>query len=139
MLSLQPDQELDRIAAGLASAGAFALLLIEAEPLERIERRYGGEPYRSSMNNLKALVTELCEEATDGVELLVTEERSRAAITAFIFCPRSDHHFYGTTLDELSARISRELALKVRRAVYPYLKDQLDLAVSDEYGASHGV
>ncbi len=33
MLSLQPDQELDRIAAGLAGSGALALLLIEAEPL----------------------------------------------------------------------------------------------------------
>jgi EAL domain-containing protein (putative c-di-GMP-specific phosphodiesterase class I) len=129
VLSLQPDQELDRIAAGLSDAGAFALLLIDAEPLERIERRCGGEAYRSSMDNLKALVTELCEEAVSDVEVLVTEERSRATIAAFIFSPRSDHHFYGATLDELIARVSRELALKARRAVYPYLKDQLDLPV----------
>ena len=59
MLSLHPEQELDRIAAGLAGSGALALLLIEAEPLARIERRYGGEAYRQSMEGLKALVHEL--------------------------------------------------------------------------------
>ena len=40
------------------------------------ERRCGGEAYRSSMDNLKALVTELCEEAVSDVEVLVTEDRA---------------------------------------------------------------
>jgi EAL domain-containing protein (putative c-di-GMP-specific phosphodiesterase class I) len=129
VLSLQPDQELDRIAAGLSGAGAFALLLVDAEPLERIERRYGGEAYRSSMDNLQALVSQLCKEAITDVEILVTEERSRATIAAFIFCARSNHRFYGATLDELVACMSRELPLVARRAVYPYLKDRIDLPV----------
>ena len=59
MRSLHPDQELDRIAAGLADSGALALLLIEAEPLARIERRYGGEAYRETLDNLMGLVREL--------------------------------------------------------------------------------
>jgi len=129
VLSLQPDQELDRIAAGLSGAGALALLLVDAEPLERIERRYGGEAYRSSMDNLQGLVAELCEEVVSGIEIFVTEERSRATIAAFIFCPRSDYAFYANTLDELTGRMSRELTLRARRAVYPYLKDQIDLPV----------
>jgi hypothetical protein len=58
LLSLHPDQELDRIAAGLSGAEALALLRVEAEPLERIERRCGGQAYRSSMDGLMNLVGE---------------------------------------------------------------------------------
>jgi EAL domain-containing protein (putative c-di-GMP-specific phosphodiesterase class I) len=129
LLSLHPDQELDRIAAGLSGAGALALLLVEVEPLERIERRYGGEAYRSSMDGLMNLVGELVQEAAPGVDLLVTEERSRGAIACFIFAPRSDAEFYGQTLQELATRIGRELWGRGRRAVYPYLKSPLELPI----------
>jgi EAL domain-containing protein (putative c-di-GMP-specific phosphodiesterase class I) len=129
MLSLHPDQELDRIAAGLADSGALALLLIDAAPLERIERRYGGEAYRESLDNLMGLVRELAEETLSGEQVLITEERSRGAILAFLFCPRSNDHFYGEILDELSSRISNELRSKGRRAVYPYHKGPLELSV----------
>lgn len=129
MFSLQPDQELDRIAAGLSNAGAFSLLLVDAAPLERIERRYGADSFRTAMDNLKELVGDLCSQIVGDVELLITEERSRASIAAFIFCPRSNHHFYSVVLDDLAERVTRELALRGRRAVYPYFKQQLDLAV----------
>jgi EAL domain-containing protein (putative c-di-GMP-specific phosphodiesterase class I) len=129
LLSLHPEQELDRIAAGLSGSGAFALLLVEAEPLERIERRYGGEAYRTSMDGLMGLVAELAQEVAPGVELLVTEERSRGAITCFIFAPRSDAEFYGETLRDLAVRIARELWGRGRRAVYPYLKAPLELPI----------
>jgi EAL domain-containing protein (putative c-di-GMP-specific phosphodiesterase class I) len=129
MLSLHPDQELDRIAAGLSDAGALAMILIEAEPLERVERRYGGEIYRRSLDALIALVSELVQEVASGADVLVTEERSRSAITAFVFCPRSNHAFYGAGLEGLCARIGRELLLRGRRAVYPYVKDPLELPV----------
>jgi EAL domain-containing protein (putative c-di-GMP-specific phosphodiesterase class I) len=129
MLSLHPEQELDRIAAGLAGSGALALLLIEAEPLAWIERRYGGEAYRQSMEGLKALVHELIQEAAPGEETLVTEERSRGAIAAFIFCPRSRQEFYNIALADLAQRTARELMLRGRRAVYPYHKDPLELPI----------
>jgi EAL domain-containing protein (putative c-di-GMP-specific phosphodiesterase class I) len=129
MLSLQPDQELDRIGAGLAGSGALGLLLLEAEPLARIERRYGGGAYRQCMQALQALLSELAEEAAPGVEILVTEERSRGGIAAFVFCSRSDHEFYGRRLPELRDRVARELALRGRRAVYPYHKDPLELPI----------
>jgi EAL domain-containing protein (putative c-di-GMP-specific phosphodiesterase class I) len=129
LLSLHPEQELDRISAGLAGAGALALLLVEVEPLERIERRFGGEAYRTCMDGLMALVGELAQETAPGVDLLVTEERSRGAIACFIFAPRSDNEFYGPTLQELAARICRELRGRGRRAVYPYLKSPLELPI----------
>lgn len=128
MLSVHPEQELDRIAAALGGSGAFALLLVEAAPLERIERRYGGEAYRHSMDGIRALVRELTEEAAAGDEVLVTEERS-GAIVAFVFAPRSNHEFYSRRLPELARRIGRQIEVKGRRAVYPYQKGHLDLPV----------
>jgi EAL domain-containing protein (putative c-di-GMP-specific phosphodiesterase class I) len=129
MLSLHPDQELDRIAAGLAGSGAMALMLIEVEPLAWIERRYGGRAHRACMEGLKALVREVAQDAVSGEEILVTEERSRGAIVAFLFCPRSHHQFYGADLAHLAAATSRELRLRGRRAVYPYQKEPLELPI----------
>jgi EAL domain-containing protein (putative c-di-GMP-specific phosphodiesterase class I) len=129
VLSLHPDQELDRIGAGLAGSGAFALVLIEGGPLERVERRYGGEAFRHCMDGLKALVWELAQEAAPERDVLVTEERSRGSIVAVIFAARSDHAFYGAGLAGLAAGIRRELLRRGRRAVYPYHRDPLELPV----------
>ena len=129
MLSLHPEQELDAIAAGLAGSGACALVLIEAGPLERIERRYGGEAHRRSMEGLKALVGELAQAAAPDEQVFVTEERSRGDIVAFVFAPRSRAEFYGTQLPLLARTIARELMFKGRRAVYPYHKHALELPI----------
>jgi len=129
LLSLHPEQELDVIAAGLAGGGACALVLIQAGPLERIERRYGGEAYRRSIDGLKSLVSELVQEAAPEEEIFVTEERSRGDIVAFIFASRSRGEFYSTWLPELARGIERQLLLKGRRAVYPYYRDALELPI----------
>jgi EAL domain-containing protein (putative c-di-GMP-specific phosphodiesterase class I) len=129
LLSLHPEQELDGIAAGLAGSGACALVLIDAGPLERIERRYGGEAYRRSIEGLKALVGELVQDAAPNETIFVTEERSRGDIVVFIFAPRSHDEFYVMRLPELARTIARELALKGRRAVYPYQKRVLELPI----------
>jgi EAL domain-containing protein (putative c-di-GMP-specific phosphodiesterase class I) len=129
LLSIHPEQELDGIAAALAGAGACALVLVEATPLERIERRYGGEAYRRSIDGLKALVAELAQEAAPNETVFVTEERSRGDIVAFVFAPRSHGEFYSTRLPVLAQTIARELMLKGRRAVYPYHKQALELPI----------
>ncbi len=128
MLSLHPEQELDRIAAGLAASGAVAMILVDTRSLESIERRYGDEAYRRSMEGTKALVGDVIREVAPAEELLVTEERS-GAVVAFVFAPRSDHGFYGTRLPELVRLLSREIYLKGRRAVYPYQRANLELPI----------
>ncbi len=129
LLSLHPEQELDGIAAGLAGGGACALVLVEAGRLERIERRFGGEAYRRSIEGLKALVAELAQDAAPEEPIFVTEERSRGDIIAFIFAPRSHSEFYRTRLPELARTIARELLFRGRRAVYPYHKQALELPI----------
>ena len=73
MFSLQHDEELDRIVAGLASRGAVALLSIDTSPLERVERRFGGSAQRLAMDGLVNLVRDVLLETVPAADLLVTE------------------------------------------------------------------
>ena len=82
MLSLQADEQIDRISARLADSGALAILLIEVEPLARIERRYGADAYQRSLEGLMGLVREVAHEEVPAQDVLVTEDRSRDAILA---------------------------------------------------------
>ena len=129
MFSLHADQEIDRIVAGLAGRGAVGLLLIEAGPLERIERRYGGAAHQLAMDGLVNLIREVALEAVPAEDLLVTEERPRGAILVFMFQPRSDSRFYTTRLRSLAARVASQIRRHGRRVVYPYLRDPLELPV----------
>jgi EAL domain-containing protein (putative c-di-GMP-specific phosphodiesterase class I) len=129
MFSLEPDQNLGRIVAGLAGRGALALLLVEAGLLDRIERRYGNAAHRLAMDGLVNLVREVSLELVREEDLLVTEERSRGAILAFMFQPRSDTRFYTAKLHGLVDRVSSELRRQGRRVVYPYLREPLELPV----------
>jgi hypothetical protein len=59
LITAKTDEELARIAARLEGSGALALLVIEAaEPLERIEKRYGTEAYDRAMKGLVNLARE---------------------------------------------------------------------------------
>jgi len=129
MLSLHPEQELDRIVAGLASRGAVGLLLIEAGPLERIERRFGGAAHQHVMASLVNLVREVAREVVPSENLLVTEERPRGAILVFMFQPRSDSRFYTTLIRGLADRVASQIRRQGRQVVYPYLREPLELSV----------
>jgi EAL domain-containing protein (putative c-di-GMP-specific phosphodiesterase class I) len=129
MFSLHSDQDLERILAGLAGRGAVGLLLIEAGPLDRIERRYGGSAHQLAVTGLLSLIREVALEAVSAHDLLVTEERPRGAILVFMFQPRSDSHFYTTRLRNLASRVSSQIRRHGRRVVYPYLRDPLELPV----------
>ncbi len=128
MLSLHPEQELERIAAALAGSGAFAMVLADARSLESIERRYGDEAYRRSMEGIKALTRDVLGEVAPADQVLVTEERS-GAVVAFVFAPRSDHEFYGSRLPDLVRLLGRGIYLNGRRAVYPYQRANLELPI----------
>ena len=129
MLSLQADEQIDRISARLADSGALAILLIEVEPLARIERRYGADAYQRSLEGLMGVVREVAHEEVPAQDVLVTEDRSRDAILAFFFRPRSDQSFYRSKLRKLASRTADELTRQGRRAVYPYHRDPLDVGV----------
>lgn len=129
MLPLLMDRELERVAARLGDTGAMALVLVEAQALGRIERRFGGEAYQLAMEGLMSLVREVTQDSIPDGDVLVTEDPSRDAILAFVFRRRSDRRFYASRLADLCSRIGSEIARQGKRAVYPYHREPLSVGV----------
>jgi EAL domain-containing protein (putative c-di-GMP-specific phosphodiesterase class I) len=137
MLPLHSDEELDDIGARLAESGALALLLVEVEPLGRIEWRYGTQAYEAAMNRLLAVVREIAHDALPEKDVFVTVEQGGDTILAFLFRPRSDRAFYTAGLQELRDHLALELrdhlALNLfhrgKNAVYPYHREPLSLGL----------
>jgi EAL domain-containing protein (putative c-di-GMP-specific phosphodiesterase class I) len=129
LTSFHAEQELDRIGARLAATGAAALLLVDVEPLARIERRHGGEVHQRALDELMRLVRELGRVEASSEDLIVTHEQRGASILAFLFKPIGDHSFYSERLRRFATHVRSELSRHGRRAVYPYYRDPLNLGV----------
>jgi EAL domain-containing protein (putative c-di-GMP-specific phosphodiesterase class I) len=129
MLPLHPDEELDDIGARLAESGALALLLVEIEPLGRIERRYGTQAYEAALSRLVALVREITHGALRENDVFVTIEQGGDTILAFLFRPRSDRAFYTAGLRELREQLTLNLHHRGKNAVYPYHREPLSLGL----------
>ncbi|MGH0034880.1 MAG: EAL domain-containing protein [Myxococcota bacterium] len=111
------------IAERLRSNGAVGLVLVDASPLERIERGYGIRAYERSTQELLGLLREtLSGEMAEG-DTLVTGDAGVDEVAVFLFRPRSDHDFYREDLPRLAARLSEDLARQGHRIVYPYHRE----------------
>jgi EAL domain-containing protein (putative c-di-GMP-specific phosphodiesterase class I) len=129
MLSLDAEQQLERLGARLSGSGALALLLIEARPLAGIERRYGAEPYRSAVEGLMKLSRTVASEVVSPENVVVLHPRGEDSIFLFLFHSRGDRDLYAGGVRELSARLSAEIRRQGKSLVYPYYRDPLDLPV----------
>jgi EAL domain-containing protein (putative c-di-GMP-specific phosphodiesterase class I) len=129
MLPLHSDEELDEIGARLAESEALALLLVEVEPLGRIEWRYGTEAYEAALSRLLAIVREVTHDALSGKDVFVTIEQGGDTILVFLFRPRSDRAFYTAGLPELRDHLALNLFHRGKNAVYPYHREPLSLGL----------
>ena len=129
MLPLHSDEELDDIGARLAESGALALLLVEVEPLGRIEWRYGTRAYETALHRLLAIVREITHDALPEKDVFITIEQGGDAILAFLFRPRSDRAFFTAGLRELRDRLTLDLFHQGKHAVYPYHREPLSLGL----------
>jgi EAL domain-containing protein (putative c-di-GMP-specific phosphodiesterase class I) len=129
MLSLDAEQQLEELAARLASSGAMALLLIEVRALEGIERRYGPEAYRTALDGLIGLIRERACETAPQSDVIVLHPRGEDAVFAFLFRSRSDREFYAGGMRQLSTRLAADITRHGKRLVYPYYRDPLALPV----------
>jgi EAL domain-containing protein (putative c-di-GMP-specific phosphodiesterase class I) len=128
-VSDQTDQGLEEIGERLAESSAMAVLLIEADPLGRIEQRYGGEAHATALARLVSLIRETAEEAVPARDIVINFDRSGDDIFLFAFRSRSDRAFYPDGLAELREQLGHELLRKGKQAVYPYHREPLSLAI----------
>jgi len=129
MLPLHSDEELDTIGTRLEASDALALLLVEVEPLGRIEQRYGSRAHEAALRRLLDVIRENVHGGLPESDVFVTVERGGDTILVFLFRPRSDRAFYTSELKDLRDRLTTELVHQGKHAVYPYHRDPLSLSI----------
>jgi EAL domain-containing protein (putative c-di-GMP-specific phosphodiesterase class I) len=109
--------------------GALGVALIDASRLGVIERQYGAEAHRRSMEDLGALVHELVGDRLAINDFVVTGEAGRNEILVLIFREANEVHFYSREIPELRRRLADGLARRGVRVGYPYLKQAPPLRI----------
>jgi len=115
-------EALSRVTAQFTLAGALGIVLIDASRLGVIERQYGGEALRRSMEDLGALVHELIGDRIGIDDLVVAGEAGRNEILVLIFRESNEISFYTRELPDLKRRLADGITRKGVRVGYPYLK-----------------
>jgi len=122
-------EALSRITAHFTLEGAIGILVIDASRLAAIERQYGGEAHRRSMDDLGSLVQELIGERLSINDLVVRGETGRNEILVLLFREPNEIDFYKRELPELRRRLSDGLTTRGNRVGYPYLKQAPPLEI----------
>jgi EAL domain-containing protein (putative c-di-GMP-specific phosphodiesterase class I) len=113
---------LSRITAQFTLEGALGVVVIGASRLAVIERQYGGEAYRRSMDDLGALVVEILGHRVGINDLVVSGETGRNEILVFVFREPNEADFYKRELPDLRRVLLDGLETRGNRVGYPYLK-----------------
>jgi EAL domain-containing protein (putative c-di-GMP-specific phosphodiesterase class I) len=111
-----------RIAEQFADSGAVGIVLVDASPLEAIERRYGGEAHERALTALGGLVTELVGDRLTVEDLVVSGESGRHEIFILLFRDQGEVGFYKNEIPTLSRVLSAGLAKRGHRVAYPYAR-----------------
>jgi len=122
-------EALSRITAHFTLEGAIGILVIDASRLAVIERQYGGEAHRRSMEDLGALVQELIGEKLSINDVVVRGETGRNEIVVMVFREPNETDFYKRELPELRRRLNDGLTRRGNRVGYPYLKQAPPLEI----------
>jgi EAL domain-containing protein (putative c-di-GMP-specific phosphodiesterase class I) len=104
------------------SKGALGILLLDASPLERIERSFGHDAYARAASSLGGLVRDAADEVLDGDELIVSGETGRHEIVILLFRDKNDGRFYRSELPDLARALQRAIEQRGHRSVYPYFR-----------------
>jgi EAL domain-containing protein (putative c-di-GMP-specific phosphodiesterase class I) len=116
-------EEIETISHQLRGNGALAVILVDASPLERIERSYGVHAYWRATQELRALVVEACSQGLEVGDIVATGDAGRDEIAIFLFRQRQDDLFYREGLPALAAALVERLGQHGNRIVYPYHRE----------------
>jgi EAL domain-containing protein (putative c-di-GMP-specific phosphodiesterase class I) len=120
---------LERIGESLRRDGALALILIDAQPLEKIERRFGVQAYRRAIENLVSIVRGACRNDLQAGDLIVSGASGPDELALLFSRPRSEDVFYRERIPELARQLAERLASDGQKIVYPYDREAPNLPI----------
>jgi EAL domain-containing protein (putative c-di-GMP-specific phosphodiesterase class I) len=118
----------DQVGEILRQQGALAAVLVDLEPLARIERSFGGTTYQSLRAQVDPLMREMKEKVLDG-DILTRDEREGDRFLLLLGAKRSDGPFRIADLRRLTDRVEEFITPRVARLTAPYLRERSGLNV----------
>ena len=116
-------EQMEAIGAGFRAGGALGLLVVDASPLEGIERNYGVHAYRRARQTLLEIVIETVRHELASEDLVASGGGEGDEVGVFLFRHRDDDAFYRETLPHLAGLVSERLVQQGQRIVYPYRRE----------------
>ncbi len=113
--------ELDGLVSALAKNGALGLVLVDARPLQEIERLHGAVPLRRALETLISRVGQRVHDEFGDDFVITGGPLEEEQILIFLERPRADTAFYLHEIPRLTHELRGYLRQSLRRMVYPYL------------------
>ncbi len=114
----------DKVGEILKEQGALGAILVDLEPLARIERSFGGATYQSLRQQVDPLMIEAKEKVRDS-DILTRDEREGDRFLFLLSSRRSEGGpFVVGNLRKLTERVEEFLTPRVGRLTLPYLRER---------------
>jgi EAL domain-containing protein (putative c-di-GMP-specific phosphodiesterase class I) len=114
------ERALERVCEALPQVGTLGVLVVDAKPLEVIERDYGADTYRRAVDELSSLVQEACDGHLREDDAIATALVGVDAVFVFMLRSRREDGFYREELPALARAIDESVLSHANRLVYPY-------------------
>ena len=115
------------IAERFDASGALGLLLIDADAVASIERRYGEEARERALGALARVIQEVARDRLKPQDLVVTGEVGRSEVIVLFFRKPGSAAFYRTEMPGFGQLVSRALDQRGSKVFYPYLRQTPEL------------
>jgi EAL domain-containing protein (putative c-di-GMP-specific phosphodiesterase class I) len=123
-----PDALAD-LAARFRESGSLGVIVVEAGPLDAVERFYGREAHAHTGEAVAQAVFEASAPQRGAGDRLARAGYGRDELALFFFRPREESDFYREALGALAGAIAEHLVKHGARLVYPYLRSAPRLPV----------
>jgi EAL domain-containing protein (putative c-di-GMP-specific phosphodiesterase class I) len=118
-----------QLATLLREQGGLGAIVIDLEPLARIERGYGGATYQALRAQIEPAMEDLRSRVRE-LDLLTRDEREGDKFILFLGGRRGEGgRFVAAELAKLTDRIEEFVTPRVARLAAPYLREKPELAV----------
>ena len=118
----------DQVGEILRAQGALAAVLVDLEPLARIERSFGGATYKGLRAQVDPLMREMLDKVRDG-DILTRDEREGDRFLLLLGPKRGDGPFRLADLRRLADRVEEFLTPRMGRIILPYLRERPGIEV----------